>query len=575
MPNKAPVIAFVHLPTVLYGQIFDLGADPPYLCMPLGIMYLSATLKQKSIAADIFTIDYAVAARDLRLDVIDDDRDLSAYRDGPELFINEVAAEAAAGRVPDVIAVSLMFSTSRLIAMQITEALKRKWPKAMVIFGGNHATNDVPYLLSHPDVDYVCRGEADWAFPQFINQLAETDRPVVQGFYGKADLAEGKGTCAICVYPEELDELPFPDWAIIEVESYQATKSKRKRDFVSEVGTRNVSIMTSRGCPFSCTFCASHSVHGRKMRFRSVDNVLAEMNEIYRRFGATLFVPEDDLFTANKKRTLALLEGIRGLDIPGLEMEFPNALSVNTLDEDVIDALCRSGMRLFSLAVESGSPHTQVQLIKKRVNLDRARRLVKYANDRDLYTRVNFIIGFPNEKMEHIQETIDFAKTLGADWSVIQVATPLLGSEMFDQFNAMGVLDFDSRNWENTYWDRGFDTEDFTASELVEVAYRANLEVNFLNNRQMRLGQWELAIGVFTDVADLHPFHVIAHYLILQCLEHLGRNVEAMERLAHIRHLVETVDSSADMLRKYGDLVPELVSRLGQVDARAASSLVA
>ena len=81
-------------------------------------------------------------------------------------------------------------------------------------------------------------------------------------------------------------------------------------------------------------------------------------------------------------------------NIPNLEMQFPNSLAVNTLDEEVIDAMMEAGMTIFYLAIESGSPYTQVKIIKKHVNLDRARRLVEYANKRNLYTRCNFIIGF-------------------------------------------------------------------------------------------------------------------------------------------------------------------------------------
>jgi len=555
-------VAFVHLPTIFYDQILDLGATEPVMAMPMGLMYLSATLKQRSNVSEVFLIDYSAAASDLRSKISSGEWDLSEYLKGPERFIAETAQSSAQGRVPDTIAVSLMYACSRPIALQIVEYLSRLWPDALVVFGGNYATNDVPSLLEHPDIDFVCRGEAEWAFPEFVNALARPEEPAVKGFYSRRDITGDRPITLKCDYPEDLDELPFPDWDLIDVNVYMEAKLQRKHEFAANKGTRAFSMMTMRGCPFQCTFCASHTVHGRKMRFRSIENVLSEMREIYDRFGVSVFIPEDDLFVANKKRTLALLAGIKGLGIPNLEMQFANTLCVNTMDEEIIDALCEAGMKYFHLAVESGSTYTQRHLIKKRVNLDLSRRLVKYANDRKLYTRVNFIIGFPNEKMEHIQETIDFAKALSADWKLFFVASPLLGSEMFDQFYAMGVLDFNTRNWERTYWDRGFDTKDFKAREVVEIAYRANLEANFLHNRQMRLGNWELALGVFTDVANRHPFHIIAQYQILLCLENLGRHEEASLCLKNIHHLVTTVDASAEMLRKYGDMVPDMVERL-------------
>lgn len=562
MIKQSPVVAFVHVPTLLYDQIFDLGAIPPFRSMPLGLMYLSATLKSQSNASEIFLIDYVIAASDMYEIMLEGKQDLNDYRKNPGRFIIETAQKAAKGRIPDIIAVSLNIATMKPFAFQIIEYLSSLWPDALVVFGGNYATNNVLYLLHHPDIDFVCRGEADWAFPQFINAFAQSREPAVKGFYSKNDIASGKPTSINCDYPANLDELPFPDWGLIDINAYQVGKVKRKRDFLTRNESRNFSILTTRGCPLQCTFCASHTVHGRKLRYRSTENILSEIRQAYTRYGATLFVPEDDMFITDKKRALALLSSIKSLGIPNVEMQFPSALSVNYLDEEIVDALCDAGMNIFYLAIESGSAYTQKYLIKKHVNLDRARRLVKYANERNLYTRTNFIIGFPNEKREHIQETIDFMKSLGADWYAIFVATPLMGSEMFNQFQAMGVLDFNIRNWENNFLGRGFDTKDFKAEELLEIAYRANLEVNFINNRQMRLGNWELALQVFTDTVNLHPYHIIAHYQILLCLENLGRHEDASNRLNHINHLVSTLHTSSEMLHKYGDLVPDLVERL-------------
>ncbi len=109
------------------------------------------------------------------------------------------------------------------------------------------------------------------------------------------------------------------------------------------------------------------------MRYKSIENVVAEFRLLYERYGVTLFMPEDDLFTANKKRTLALLEAIRALGIPGFRMQFPVALAVNTLTHEVIDSLIKSGLDVASLAIESGSADTQHRIIKKDVNLDKAR----------------------------------------------------------------------------------------------------------------------------------------------------------------------------------------------------------
>ena len=206
------------------------------------------------------------------------------------------------------------------------------------------------------------------------------------------------------------------------------------------------------------------------------------------------------------------------------------------------------------------------KIIKKHVNLDRARRLVEYANKRNLYTRCNFIIGFPNEKREHIQETIDYIKNLSSDWFSIFLATPLVGTEMFEQFMNQGVLDHSSRDWETNFQGRNFDTSDLTAGQLMEIVYRTNLEANFIGNRQMKIGNWALALEVFNDVLKLHPYHVIAHYMCMLCFDKLGKFEASKERFKKIVNLVQTVKVSADMLRKYGGLVPELIKMLNNAN---------
>ena len=565
--KKKPAVAFISVPSVSYGEIFDMGAMPPVLSMPLGIMYLSSSLKRSGSASNIFHVDYIVEASKLHAAVEDNEEEIvKKYKNKIERFILDPAIRESGKIIPDVIGVSMNFTTQAPMAKQIIEQLKKLWPDAKVVIGGNYATNNVPILLSHPQVDYVCRGEAEIAFPIFLDQIGENNEAELKGFYSKKDIERKKSLSLNCDYSQNIDELPFPDWDVIDHRAYQSGRAKHKREFLTADDSKNFSIFTSRGCPYHCTFCASYTVHGRKMRYRSTKNVVDEMKEIYERFGATVFVPQDDLFTVNKKRTMELLKGIKDLNIPNLEMQFPNSLAVNTLDEEVIDAMMEAGMTIFYLAIESGSPYTQVKIIKKHVNLDRARRLVEYANKRNLYTRCNFIIGFPNEKREHIQETIDYIKNLSSDWFSIFLATPLVGTEMFEQFMNQGVLDHSSRDWETNFQGRNFDTSDLTADQLMEIVYRTNLEANFIGNRQMKIGNWALALEVFNDVIKLHPYHVIAHYMCMLCFDKLNKPEAAKERFKKIINLVQTVKTSAEMLRKYGDLVPELIKMLNKAN---------
>ena len=237
----------------------------------------------------------------------------------------------------------------------------------------------------------------------------------------------------------------------------------------------------------------------------------------------------------------------------------PNALSVNTLDEDVIDALARAGMRICVLAVESGSDYVQKHIIKKRCNLERAHKIIEYARSIGLYVRLNLIYGFPGETLDQMKETADFARVSKADWSANFIAMPLLGSEMYDQFTEMGHVSYENRGWEGTYADRSFDTEEISKEELKEFVYRTNLDVNFKNNQNFLGGDWQKALGAFDDVRKLHPFHVVAHYMAMQCHENLGHTAEAAAIGATIRSLLAENPKSREMLANYSDLFPGLL----------------
>ncbi len=538
-----PNVAFVNLPTISVDGILGGTNVYPAVSMPLGIMYLSSAIKESAGVKFVELIDYNIET-------------LNRGKYGSiENFISNVARDSVE-RSPDILAVSFMFSFSVEFFRRMMPILREMWPDTTVVVGGMHATNDVHGLLARPDVDWVARGEAELGFAQFIRQMAEGVPPDVRGFFNKTAIT-GHGTRVLdrCLMVEDLDRLPFPDWDLLDMDAYVNSPYSRKRNFGAAREARMASIMTSRGCPFHCTFCSSHTVHGREMRYRSQENVLEEIRILNKRWDVNLFVPEDDMFTIKKERIVGLLDAIDGLNIENMEMQFPNALSVNTLDKDVIEALRRAGMSVLTLAIESGSDYVQKHIIKKRCSLDRARDLVAYAVSHDIYVRCYFILGFPGETVENMKETVAFARDLGADWCEFMVAMPLIGSEMFQEFSDMGVLSNDDRSWTGTYRDRSFDTPEISADDLEKLAYRANLDVNFINNAKMRSGNYKKALVEFEDVLVRHTFHIIALYCKALCHKHMGDSVAAVEAMDRIHHLIETDGRSRKMFDEYGDLI--------------------
>jgi len=296
------------------------------------------------------------------------------------------------------------------------------------------------------------------------------------------------------------------------------------------------------------------------MRYRSEENVLDEVRILYESYGINLFVIADDLFTAHRQRVKSLLRKFKTLDIPGFELQFPNALSINTLTEDLLDDLIKAGMKIAVLAIDSGSEYVQKNIIKKNCNLKKAKRLVKYLHGKGMIVRCYFILGFPGETKEMMEETIEFADEIDADWSPFQIATPLIGSEMYSQFVAKGDIDDDIEYWSSkdiNYTNRDFDTEEISAEELNALVYRSNLVKNFLNNRNLKKGQFKKAIDIFNDILDSYPFHIIALSCLIKCYEGMKHYELAFEAKGRISELLRNDKDAQVMYTNYRDLMPE------------------
>lgn len=564
-------VLFVSFPTIPYNRLLDYfsGGALDEIQLhgePLGIMHLSSHLKKFGQVNNVGLLDYCLAVLESK-----------KHKNLQEFIIN--IAQKQVNFIPDIIACSINFTTSHPFMIEAIKHLKIIWPNSIVIIGGNHATNTTSKLLQFPFIDYVARGEAEVAFTEFVNSIDEKKPISIKGIYSQQDLLKhkkdqpipqwiiGDGTFSSqnsdhlldrCESIGNLDDLPFPDWGLIDMETY-ATEQGRALYVGVAVDKRKASLFTSRGCPFRCTFCATHTTFTRLLRYHSPDYICQQIITLNKKYGITLFIIEDDLFTGNKKEVIDMLNAFKTLKIPNFELQFPNALSNNTLNEEVVDALYDAGMLSTEIAVESGSPYVQKNIIHKYVQLDKVKYWVDYMHSKNIIVKCLFILGFPNETKEQMLESIEFAKTLKADWCIFSIATPLVGTEMYEEFIMKGVItdeiDFLAKT---DFRKRIFDTPEISAEELNELQYRANLEVNFINNPNLINGNYNKAIEMYDDVLRKYPWHIVALYCKKRCLENMGNLLAAKQTMNEIQEYVKINKRSQSMLIKYGDLMPEL-----------------
>jgi anaerobic magnesium-protoporphyrin IX monomethyl ester cyclase len=509
----------------------------PTYSMPLGFAEMVAYIRQSIDFKNIKLIDFGVALHKF-YENLNDNR----VKTIDEFIANEINK---CGFIPDVIGLSLMFSSSYKVSMKTIEMAKKKWPNAVSVFGGNQATNTYKELLNEPNIDYVVRGEGEIALCELIKRIKNKDKNFnIAGVYCKNKLEEKHGSA-----PEsaemlaDLTMLPMPAYDIVDMDYYSKTTGG--------------SVMWTRGCPYPCTFCATTTVHGRKLRYKSSDQCASEIKIQIDQYDMPVIAIEDDLLGPKKSTFLDTIRKILPIK-KNTSFEVPQGLSVAVMDEERIDALVRLGVNSGALAIETGSEYVNRHIMKKNVDLDKAKKILNYMRKVGFSATTNFILGSPNETDSMRDETIKYLKSIDVDWIYIFHALPLPGSEMFSMFEE--VTDIRTIDWDSIrLGKRDFNTEDIDSNDLEKLVYETNIDANYFNNSNYRHKRYEKTIQMFnTFVLKSFPFHIIARYMVALSLNKLDRHGEAEEQFCEIARWIKTDPESKSLYNRFKDRMPEL-----------------
>ena len=444
---------------------------------------------------------------------------------------------------PDMVGVSCLVSAKVYDMLNVCKIAKEVNKNIVTVTGGAHPTTAYYEVLKDKNLDFVVLGEGEYSALELIKTLNE--RRDLSKVDGLAYRENGKiKVNPKTKYIENLDELPLPARHLLKMEKYIRTTSPHS-------GIKRqpyTSMVTSRGCRNRCSFCVIRCLWGEKPRFRSAENVLKEIDHLIKTYGIKEIHFEDDNLTSDKKRAMAIFNGIieKKWD---LSLNSPSGLTVHSLDEELLSTMKKAGYYSISIAIESGDKDI-LRLMRKPVDLERVKALVKIVHKLGMRVKGFFILGYPGETKEQMQKTVDFAAKVGLDWALFFLATPIPGSELEKQCKEKGYLIDETMDYVTQFYVMNIKTPEFEPEYVENLREKANFEINFKNNINLKSGNYDWAIEDIGDVVKFYPHLDFPHFYLGIAYEKKELKDEAVQEFKKVLELNPDHKEAKERLKK-------------------------
>jgi len=447
------------------------------------------------------TLGYHIQAVDINIE--------GYKKPGTAIDINDypgIMEEQIKNRQYDVLGISVMF-VFNIRWLKLAVSLSRKYhPEAKIIVGGGFPTIFPEKTLRELEVDSVVIGEGETTMVHILNRYNHFSDPAFETKFPFGGYGEKLEDGSIYISPKktfvDLNDIPVAAWDYLDVER-----------FFKNSGDRMLAIEGVRGCPCRCTFCNTQLAWGYQLRYKKVDTLIAEMLELDKKYHASLHFVDDNR-SVNREWMMDFLHKVLANNI---QLEpVPSSFHAHHIDAEMIDLLKKAGIKTIGVAVETGSPAMQKQL-KKNLNFDKVREVVKAVKAAGLKVHCNFMFGFPDETMDQIDETLAIARELNANSSQFLILVPYPGTEVYEDARKKNLLNFDENNLDNFEPRRSnfLLSDEWNAAKLEDIIYDINIELNFLNNPSLKIPE---QIDDFLDFCEKLllriPGHIAAYLIV-------------------------------------------------------------
>ena len=358
---------------------------------PIGLAYIAAVLEEADIKVSIL--------------------DASALKYNFKETIQEI--EKLNSKHVLINNASITFSED----LELSALIKNEFEDTYITFAGTHVTALPKESLSNKEIDFIIIGEPEYSVRDLILALEQGKK--LKDISGIGYKHNGNIVLTKARKPiENLDEMPFPARHLIPNAKYFNPLAKR---------LPYTTLLSSRGCPFKCTFCTSIILYGKKWRGRSSKNVVDEIEHVNERFKIKEVFFRDETFSFNRKRVLQICQDIkeRGLDITWM-----CNTRVDTVDKELLKVMKSAGCHMLKFGVESGDQQI-LNNLKKGITLEDTRNAFRWAKELNISTVAHLMLGSPGETKETILKTINFTSELAPDYASFNITTPYPGTELF------------------------------------------------------------------------------------------------------------------------------------------------
>lgn len=410
-------------------------STPPWktteLWPPLGLLYLAGSVRQKTnhdvVVLDAFCRNYT-----------------------PDMFLEHVMRER-----PDVLGMNCSTHTF-LAAMDVLAEVHARLPETVIVLGGYHATFATREIMREYDfIDYIVKGEAEISLPKLLRHIE--DGTVPADVEGIAYRHEGEIVERPLTLVEDLDSLPFPDRSLLGDVKYGYYFQGIPLTF-----EKFTTISSSRGCPFDCSYCSCAAFSNRRWRCRSAENVVDELEMLYRDgYRECVFV--DDNFTQKVSRVERICELIKER---GIEMKLYCEGRANHASLPLLKKMKQAGFNVIYFGAESASPHV-LKYYNKTISPQQTAEAVANAKKAGMLVITSYIVGAPVETLEDVKNTIGLARSLRPHGVQYNILDMLVGTPLWTSLGEQGMLSPD--DWKTNHRVYEYYPENASKEQLEEL----------------------------------------------------------------------------------------------------------